>query len=124
MQGYRPRWHIENDGYRELKEGWGLEEHRWGQDAASAHCRTTLTILAFNTAQVYRSRGGAKLAQQAIRRLRQQTQKPLGASPAVIFYDDCYAVLSLEELLTVLGVEVRQGLLPRIVSRKKAAEPP
>lgn len=124
LQGYRPRWHIENDGYRELKEGWGLEEHRWGQDAASAHCRTTLTILAFNTAQVYRSRGGAKLAQQAIRRLRQQTQKPLGASPAVIFYDDCYAVLSLEELLTVLGVEVRQGLLPRIVSRKKAAEPP
>jgi hypothetical protein len=26
--GYRPRWHIENDGYRELKEGWGLEEQR------------------------------------------------------------------------------------------------
>ena len=60
MQGYRPRWHIENDGYRELKEAWGLEEHRWGRDAASAHCRTTLTVLAFNTAQVYRGRRGAK----------------------------------------------------------------
>jgi hypothetical protein len=92
--------------------------------AACWNCRTTLTILAFDTAQVYRSRGGAKLAQQAIRRLRQQSQKQLGASPAVIDYDDCYAVLSLEELLTVLGVEVRQGLLPRIIPRRKAAEPP
>ena len=25
LQAYRPRWHIEDDTYRELKEGWGLE---------------------------------------------------------------------------------------------------
>ena len=24
LQAFRPRWHIENDGYRELKEGFGL----------------------------------------------------------------------------------------------------
>jgi hypothetical protein len=124
LQGFRPRWHIENDGYRELKEGWGLEQQRWGRDAAAAHCRTTLTILAFNTAQIYRSRGGAKLAQQGIRRLRRQARKQLGPSPAVIFYDDCYAVLSLEELLKALGVDVRQGLLPKIAIRNQAAQPP
>ena len=39
LQAFRPRWHIENDGYRELKEGWGLEEQRWGRDAAAAHGR-------------------------------------------------------------------------------------
>jgi hypothetical protein len=123
LQGFRPRWHIENDGYRELKEGFGLEQQRWGRDAAAAHCRTTLTILAFNTAQVYRTRGGTKLAQQGIRRLRRQARKQLGPSPAVIFYDDCYAVLALEEVLEALGADVRQGLRPKIVPKNQAAHP-
>ena len=34
LQALRPRWHIDDDTYRELKEGWGLEEQRWGRDAA------------------------------------------------------------------------------------------
>jgi hypothetical protein len=61
LQGFRPRGPIENDGYRELKVGFGLEQRRWGRDAAAAHCRTTLTILAFNTTQRSRTRGGAQL---------------------------------------------------------------
>jgi hypothetical protein len=124
LQGFRPRWHIENDGYRELKEGWGLEQQRWGRDAAAAQCRTTLTILAFNTAQVYRSRGGVKLAGQGIRRLRRQSRKQLGPSPAVIFYEECYAVLSLEELLEALGVDVQHGLLPKLAPKSRAAQLP
>src|SRR3989475_3208447 len=28
LQAFRPRWHIEDDTYRELKEGWGLEKQR------------------------------------------------------------------------------------------------
>ncbi len=36
LQAYRPRWHSEDDTYRELKEGWGLEEQRWGRDRAAA----------------------------------------------------------------------------------------
>lgn len=114
LQAYRPRWHIENDGYRELKEGFGLEAQRWGRDAAAAHCRTTLTILAFNTAQVYRGRGGDRLAKLGIRRLRRQTQAELGRSPVVIFMDDCYGVLAVEELLAVVGFPARQGLLPAL----------
>jgi hypothetical protein len=34
------------------------------------------------------------------------------AAPAVIYLAGCYAVLPLEELLAVLGVPVREGLLP------------
>lgn len=112
LQAFRPRWHIENDGYRELKEGFGLEQQRWGRDAAAAHCRTTLTILAFNTTQVYRGRGGERLAKLGIRRLRRQTQADLGRSPVVIFMDDCYGVMAVEELLNVVGLPARQGLLP------------
>jgi hypothetical protein len=47
LQAYRPRWHIEDDTYRELKEGWGLEKQRWGRDVAAALERITLTCLAF-----------------------------------------------------------------------------
>src|SRR3954466_10177038 len=99
LQAFRPRWHIENDGYRELKEGFGLEEQRWGRDTAAAHARTTLTILAFNTTQVYRGRGGKRLARLGIRRLRRQSQPELGRSPVVIFMDHCCGVMSVEELL-------------------------
>jgi hypothetical protein len=116
LQAFRPRWHIENDGYRELKEGFGLEERRWGRDAAAAHCRTTLTILAFNTAQVYRGRGGKRLAKLGIRRLRREAHRELGRSPVVIFMDDCYGVMAVEELLAVVGFPARQGLLPALRS--------
>ncbi len=113
LQAYRPRWHVEDDAYRELKEGWGLEKQRWGRDGAGAQGRTTLTCLAFNTAQVYRSRGGDRVAKMAIRRLRRERSSELGAAPAVIYIGDCYAVLALEELLSVLGTPVHESLLPR-----------
>jgi hypothetical protein len=114
LQAFRPRWHIEDDGYRELKEGFGLEAQRWGRDAAAAHCRTTLTILAFNAAQVYRGGGGARLAKLGIRRLRRLSRAELGRSPVVIFMEDCYAVMAAEELLAVVGLPARQGLLPAL----------
>jgi hypothetical protein len=112
LQAFRPRWHIENDAYRELKEGWGLEAQRWGRDLAALRGRLTLTCLACNTAQVYRSRAGEQVAALAIRRLRRHYQPQLGAAPAVIFLGDRYAVLSLEELLAALGARARDSLLP------------
>jgi hypothetical protein len=112
LQGYRPRWHIENDGYRELKEGWGLEEQRWGRDVAAVRGRVTLACLAFNTAQVYRSRSGERLAKKGIRRLRREHRRELGPAPVVIYVGGRYAVLPLEEVFAVLGVPVRESLLP------------
>ena len=114
LQAFRPRWHIEDDGFRELKEGWGLEQQRWGRDFAAALGRTTLTCLAFNTAQVYRLQAGERLAALAIRRLRRLHQRELGTAPAVIYAVGCYGVFSLEELLEVLGSAPRESLLPAL----------
>jgi hypothetical protein len=111
---FRPRWHIEDDAYRELKEGWGLEKQRWGHDVAAALGRTTLTCLAFNTAQVYRLQAGERLATMAIRRLRRLRQRELGNAPAVIYLAGCYGVFALEELLSLLGTTVRESLLPAV----------
>jgi hypothetical protein len=120
LQAFRPRWHIEDDTYRELKEGWGLEKQHWGRDFAAALGRTTLTCLAFNTAQVYRLRAGEQLAGVAIRRLRRRHQRELGAAPAVIYLAGCYGVFSLEELLHLLGTPPRESLLPAL---SKASSP-
>jgi hypothetical protein len=114
LQAFRPRWHIEDDAYRELKEGWGLEKQRWGRDFAAALGRTTLTCLAFNTAQVYRLQAGERLASLAIRRLRRLRQHELGNAPAVIYLAGCYGVFALEELLSLLGTPVRESLLPAV----------
>jgi hypothetical protein len=112
LQAFRPRWHVENDAYRELKQGWGLEAQRWGRDLATLLGRATLTCLACNTAQVYRARAGERVAALAIRRLRRHYQPQLGAAPAVIFLGASYAVLPLEELLDALGARARESLLP------------
>jgi hypothetical protein len=112
LLAYRPRWHIEDDAYRELKEGWGLEAQRWGQDAAAARGRVALTCLAFNTAQAYRLATGQRLAKRGIRRLRREYQRELGAAPVVVYVAGCYAVLAVEELLAALGRPVHESLLP------------
>ncbi len=115
LQAFRPRWHIEDDIFRELKEGWRLEQQHWGRDLAAALGRTTLTCLAFNTAQVYRLQAGERLASMAIRRLRRHRQRELGSAPAVIYVVGCYGVFSLEELLEVLGSAPRESLLPDLL---------
>jgi hypothetical protein len=114
FQAFRPRWHIENDTYRELKEGWRLEAERWGRDVQVQRGRVTLTCLAFNTAQVYLSRSGGRLAARGIRRLRRQYQPQLGAAPVVSYIGRAYAVLPVEELLRIVGFPTRQSLLPRL----------
>ncbi len=123
LQAFRPRWHIEDDTYRELKEGWGLEQQRWGRDFAAALGRTTLTCLAFNTAQVYRLQAGERLAAVAIRRLRRLRQRELGSAPAVIYLAGCYGVFSLEELLDVLGTAPRESLLPALRTTSSSDAP-
>jgi hypothetical protein len=54
------------------------------------------------------------MAKLGIRRLRREARAELGRSPVVLFKDDCYGVLSVEELLEVVGFPARQGLLPAL----------
>ncbi len=95
-----------------MKEGWGLEEQRWGRDAAAARGRVALTCLAFNTAQAYRLAAGQRLAKNGIRRLRREYRHELGAAPVVVYVAGCYAALAVEELLAALGRPVQESLLP------------
>jgi hypothetical protein len=51
-------------------------------------------------------------------------QSELGRSPAVVFMEDCYGVMSLETLLAAVGAGVRQGLLPAVRAGARVAQPP
>lgn len=115
FEAFRPRWHIENNAFRELKEGWGLEEERWGRNPIVQHGRVTLTCLAFNTAQVYLDRQGAKLAARGIRRLRRIYDRKLGGQPTIIFWSRYFAVFPLEELLNLVGFSPEKSLRPRLL---------
>ncbi len=101
-----------------------MEEQHWGRDEAALQGRLTLTCLAFNTAPVYRSQAGQRLASHAIRRLRQGHQPALGAAPAVVYINGCYAVLALEDLLALLGAPVRDSLLPDCGAVAQPSHPP
>lgn len=124
FQAYRPRWHIEDDAYRELKEGWHLEAQLWGRDEAMHLARITLTCLAFNTAQIYLSQAGKTVAAHGIRRLRQFYSPLLGHSPVVIYLGRHYAVLPVERLLHILGHAPRRTLRPMIIPPEPHTIPP
>lgn len=124
LQAYRVRWVVEDDTFRELKEGWGLEQQPWGRTSAVVRGRVTLTLLAFNTAQIYRSQGGERLVEKGIRRLRQEHQRELGAAPAVIYLGGYYGVFAFEEVLAILGARAKESLLPQLAHKQKRALSP
>lgn len=124
FRAYGPRWHIEDDAYRELKEGWHLEVQLWGRDEAMHLARITLTCLAFNTAQIYLSQAGKTVAAHGIRRLRQYYSPLLGHSPVVIYIGRHYAVLPVEQLLHILGHGPRRTLRPMLGHLKPHPIPP
>lgn len=118
FQACRGRWRSEDDPFRALKAGWGVERAPWGTPGAAVRGGVTLTVLAFNTAQVYRAKAGVPLADKGIRRLRHQHRRAWGAAPVVVSLDGCYAILALEDFLTYLGTPVRVSLLPDLTRHR------
>jgi len=105
---WRLRWHIENRGFRELNQGGWLETQTWGRSEAAIHTSIALKMGAHNCYCLM----GTELGQQwAVKGLRSLQHYLYGAPPAVmVVVGDEYALLSAEELVTLLGVHV-QSLL-------------
>jgi hypothetical protein len=101
---WRNRWRIENNGFRELKEGWYLEKALWTfRQPIVAAARVAFTLVAFNVAQIAKSRAGERLAQRGIRRLRRELDHRFGSVPIIVFAAGAYTVLHVEELVVLLG---------------------
>lgn len=108
-QGYtfwRNRWTIENSGFRELKEGWHLEEALWTfHNTVVAAARLAFTMIAYNVAQISKSKVAERLKVRGIRRLRRALNQQFGprSSPVIVFAGGAFTILPLEELVTLLG---------------------
>jgi|GEM_PF-1210763 len=109
---YRDRWEIENSAFRELKEGWHLEEAPWGRSEEVVRGRVAFTLVGFNVAQAYKVKGGQRLLDLGIRRLALELRRDYGLAPVVIYTRDCYGVFELEELLELFGHRVSESVLP------------
>ena len=122
-QGYtfwRNRWTIENSGFRELKEGWHLEEALWTfRNTVIAAARLTFTLIAYNVAQIAKSKVAERLKARGIRKLRQELNRQFGfrSSPVIVFAAGAFTILQLEELVVLLG-----GKPPQFSFGKRGAD--
>lgn len=117
---WRNRWLIENGGFRELKEGWHLEEALWTfHHSGVAAARVAFTLVAYNVAQVARTRPGQRLQARGIRRLRRELNRRFGSVPVIVFAAGAFAILHIEELVSFLG-----GAPPQFSFRANSAPAP
>ena len=109
---YRDRWEIENACFRELKEGWHLEEAPWGRSEKVVRGRVAFTLVAFNVARAYKVKAGQNLLDLGIRRLGLEVRRRYGLAPIVVYTKKCYGIFELEELLEIFGHPVAESVLP------------
>lgn len=120
-QQWRRRWAIENQGARELKEGWGLEAELWGNGLGAVHLSIAMKVLGYNYVRVYHTRQGTRLIARGIRAMRRE----LYPGPEVIIYaSDEFAVLHIEDLMALLGRPACESMRPDPLTRHKPRDAP
>jgi hypothetical protein len=103
-QLWRQRWGVENRGMRELNQGGWLESQTWGRSEAAVQTSIALKIGAHNCYCLMRTELGQQWAATGLRSLQQYLY---GAPPLVmVVADEEYMLLTAEELVTSLGVQV------------------
>lgn len=110
-QYWRRRWHIENNGFRELKEGWHLERAPWSYtNATVVAARVTFTLIAFNVAQIAKTAHGRQFTHHGIRRLRRELAAQYGPAPVVVFTEDAFGIFHIEEIMALIGLAPKFSL--------------
>jgi hypothetical protein len=105
------RWRIENSGFRELKAGWNLERAPWSwRHENVVRGRVTFTLIAFNVAQVAKTRRGQHLRNRGIRRLRRELGTTYGVAPVVVFTTAHFGLFHIEEIMALAGRPPRHSL--------------
>jgi len=81
-----------------------LEKAPWSYtDAGIVLARVTFTLLAFNIAQIAKTKRGLQLTQTGIRRLRRHLRHEVGLAPVIVFAAGAYGIFGIEEIMIALG---------------------
>lgn len=90
---------IENTAFRELKQGWCLQNYPKKTEAA-VRAHVLVTLVTFTLSNAFGTAQGQELAGHGIRRQRaEQASDQIG-----IIADECYGFFDIEEVLILLGV--------------------
>jgi hypothetical protein len=105
---WRKRWDAENQGFRELNQGGWLESETWGRSRPAILTSIALKVGAHNCYCLMRTDLGEELAVTGLRDLQHHL---FGTPPQImVIVGDEYALMTAEELVTLLGVEVNSLL--------------
>lgn len=109
---WRNRWNAENQGFRELNQGGWLESQTWGRTESAILTSIALKIGAHNCYCLMRTELGEELAVTGLRDLQHQL---FGTPPQImVVVGDDYALMTAEELVALLGVEIETMLDPEL----------
>jgi hypothetical protein len=99
-QQYGARWGIENDGNRELKQGWDLET-LWGRSLAAVTMSVVMKLLGYNYVKLFHTRSGSRLIANGMRRLRARVLDE--GFQVIVYAGNEFGVFHIEEIATLLG---------------------
>jgi len=106
IERYDLRSEIENQGFRELKQGYLLL--KYPQKTVSAvRAHVVLTLIIYSMVNAYKSEHGQRLAHLGIRRWR---GKQMGQSihKMIVYYEGIYGIVDVEELFYLIDMTPKE----------------
>jgi hypothetical protein len=106
IEQYDLRSEIENQGFRELKQGYHLL--KYPQKTISAvRAHAVLTLIIYSLVNAYKSEQGQRLAHLGIRRWR---RKQMGQSihKMIVYYEGIYGIVDVEELFYLMDMTPKE----------------
>jgi len=106
IEQYDLRSEIENQGFRELKQGYHLL--KYPQKTISAvRAHAVLTLIIYSLVNAYKSEQGQRLAHLGIRRWR---GKQMGQSihKMIVYYEGIYGIVDVEELFYLMDMTPKE----------------
>jgi len=97
---YGARWGIENDGNRELKQGWDLET-LWGRSLAAVTMSVVMKLLGYNYVKLFHTRSASRMIAHGMRRIRARVLDE--GFQVIVYAGNQFGVFHIEEIATLLG---------------------
>lgn len=106
IERYDLRSEIENQGFRELKQGYHLLKYPQKTEAA-VRAHVVLTVIIYSLVNAYKSEQGQRLAHLGIRRWR---GKQMGQSihKMIVYYEGIYGIVDVEELFCLMDMTPKE----------------
>ncbi len=117
---YDLRSEIENQGFRELKQGYHLLNYPQ-KTVAAVQAHAVLTLIIYSMVNAYKSKQGQRLAHLGIRRWR---GKQMGESihKMIVYYEGIYGIVDVEELFYLMDMTPKELYRLKITQLQKEIE--